>query len=235
MALRGNLSDMNIGDVLQLPTMGARSGEMKVRFGNKVASLYYADGRMVHARAGSLRDEDAVVLVLGWTEGEFAFDVDVEPPERTLDEDLPRLLMRSAKKRDEEERKPKAASGKVSLNSPEVDEALQSALNAHSGFSVIAFVTHDGKELNVRPEGAESTQVAVEFARRCFVLADDAPRAEVRRCWVEDAEGHFLWLRLGGEVSLVIVAESSVSMGVLMLAATKIGANLKQAISGHEA
>lgn len=226
MALRGSLSDMSVGDVLQLPMMGAKTGELRVHHEGQTASLYYRDGRMVHGVFGDKRDEEVLVEVLGWAVGEFAFEQGTQPPAETLKDDLHLLLMRAAKRRDESKKKA-ASRGTVSLASKEVEQALREALQSHKGFSVISFVSRDGKQLSAVPADAPGAPVAVEFAVRCFALADKPPRSPITRCWVEDDHGHCLWLRLGAEVSLVVLAAPTVNMGSLMLAANKVGSGLK--------
>lgn len=227
MALRGSLADMNIGDVLQLPTMGAKTGELHVEHNGLESSIFYRNGRIVHIRLGDDRDEEALVTVLSWVEGNFSFHVGLESPENTLDEDLPRLLMRAAKRRDEVD-KIRQSKHSTSLDSPEFTKILQETLESNDGFQVVAFIDKEGRQLNVRPEGSKHISTAVEFATRCFLLSENAPRSDVRRCLLEDDDGHILWLRLGAEVSMILLTETRVSMGVLMHSASKIGAKLKQ-------
>lgn len=227
MALRGSLSDMAVGDVLQLPLMGAKTGELRVQRDKFAASVYYRDGRLVHATLGDKRDEDVLVEVLGWTQGDFSFEQGRSAPAETVKEELHVLIMRAAKKRDEANKKKAAPRPTMSLNSPEVEKALKEALASQRGFNVMSFVSRDGKQLLAVPAEVPGAAVAVQFAVRCFALAEKPPRSPVTRCWIEDDNGHCLWLRLGAEVSLVVLAEPSVSMGVLMLAASKVGSGLK--------
>lgn len=233
MALSGNLSDMNVNDVLQLPTMGLRTGEMRIAHGPDTARLFYKEGQVVHVVLGDLRDEDALMDVQGWTEGEFVFQQGITPPAETIEEDLHRLLMRCAKKRDERQHKQAPPKGGVVLDSPEVRKAVEEAMATHQGFGAINFVSRDGKLLGgAAPTEAAVEQVVIAFAARGFGLADDAPRSAVKRFWLEDDDGHCLWLRLGAEVSLVILANPSVPMGSVMLAASKVGTTLKGIIGG---
>lgn len=228
MALRGSLTDMAVGDVLQLPLMGAKTGELRVQHDRLTASLFYKEGRMVHATLNDKRDEDVLVEVLGWAQGDFAFEQGVAPKAETVREDLHVLIMRAAKRRDENRKRAAAAPRPtMALNSPEVEKALREVLSAHRGFHVIAFVNREGKQLLAVPAQAKGAAAATEFAVRCFKLAEKPPRSAVTRCWVEDDEGHCLWLRLGVEVSLVMLAEPSVNMGSLMLVANKVGSGLK--------
>lgn len=235
MALSGNLSDMNINDVLQLPTMGLRTGELRIENDSHVAQLFYKEGQVVRVVLGDEVDEDALVEVQGWTTGEFVFQQGIDPPEQTIDEDLHRLLMRCAKRRDERQRERMSARpGVLALDSPEVVKALSDALATHQGFNVMAFVSRLGEVLGVAPKNAP-TEGAVAVAAKCFEVAANAPRSEIKRCWIEDQEGHALWLRLGAEVSFVILSKPSVPLGSTMLAASKVGASLKGMLGGHTA
>ena len=233
MALSGNLTDMNVNDVLQLPTMGLRTGEMRIARGSDTARLFYKEGQVVHAVLGDRRDEDALIDVQGWSEGEFVFQQGIHPPAETIDEDLHRLLMRCAKKRDERQRQ-QAPRGGVVLDSPEVRRVVEDAMATDPGFSAISFVSPDGKLLGgVAPAEPAVEDVLRAFAARGFGLAEQTPRSAVRRVWIEDDDGHCLWLRLGAEVSLVILAKPTVPMGGIMLAASKIGTALKGIIGGQ--
>jgi predicted regulator of Ras-like GTPase activity (Roadblock/LC7/MglB family) len=222
---------MNINDVLQLPTMGLRTGELRIEHGAHVAQLFYEEGQVVHVVLGDQVDEEALVELQGWTAGDFVFQQGIDPPKHTIEEDLHRLLMRCAKRRDERQRTG-ARSGAVALGSPEVAKALGDALATHQGFNVMAFVSRTGEVLGVAPQNAP-TDGAVAVAATCFEVAAKAPRSEVKRCWIEDQEGHALWLRLGAEVSFVILSKPSVPLGSTMLAASKVGASLKGMLGGN--
>jgi hypothetical protein len=234
MALSGNLSDMGINDVLQLPFMGARTGELRLTRNSQTARVFYDEGQVVHCVFGSKRDEDALIEILGWSEGDFTFTQGVSPPEKTIKEELPRLLMKVAKRRDEQQKKTAPVSRKLSLESEEVRKTLHEAMAANTGMVWVAFVGRDGRCLNAVPPESPAQAAGTELAKQCFALADAPPQRGVKRCWVEYDDGHSLWLRVGSEVSLIMMAPPSVSMGAVMLVASKVGSTLKQLIEGHD-
>ncbi|MBI5509664.1 MAG: DUF4388 domain-containing protein [Deltaproteobacteria bacterium] len=234
MALSGSLSDMNINDVLQLPAMGRQAGELKLDHNGQTARFYYNEGRIVHGVLGAKRDEDALVDALGWTTGDFTFTQGIAAPKKTIEEDLHRLLMRVAKKRDEQRKPaPAPASPGLRLESEEAKKGLQEAMGTHAGFVLLSFVTRDGRCPNAVPADSSLKPVSQSLAKHCFSVADAAPRTGIKRCWLEYDDGHTLWLRLGTEVSLVMMAQPSVPMGAMMLAASKVGVSLKQLIDGE--
>jgi hypothetical protein len=235
MALSGSLSDMGINDVLQLPFMGARTGELSIVRDGKTAHIYYHDGKIVHSRYGAMQDDEALAELLGWVTGDFTFKQGVQSPQETIKEDLHRLLMKVAKRRDEQQRQVAAPpAAKVSLESEEIRKVIQEATSAHPGFVLVSFVTRDGRSVNAVPAKSPLEPNSIAIAKQCFTVADAVPARGVKRCWLEYDDGHCLWLRLGSEISLLLMAQASVPMGAMMLAASKVGTALKQLVDGGE-
>lgn len=73
MALIGDLAETKVGDVLSLFARGGRSGILRVRHEAREAQLWFHEGALVHASAGSLLGDDAVLDVFGWESGTLEF------------------------------------------------------------------------------------------------------------------------------------------------------------------
>ena len=73
MSLLGNLSDVKLGDVLKLFASSRKSGRLMVSGDEVQAVLRFQKGAIVHATAGRLHGEDAVIDLFGWSEGEIVF------------------------------------------------------------------------------------------------------------------------------------------------------------------
>ncbi len=88
MSLIGDLGDLKIGDVLRVFATGRKTGLLTVAAGGQQASLHFQKGTLVHAAAGRLRGEEAVIDVFGWKEGQLTF----VPEERTVMPNVSRPL-----------------------------------------------------------------------------------------------------------------------------------------------
>lgn len=80
MSLIGTLSEIKIADVLRLFASGKKSGVLTVADGPNQALVRFQKGMIVHASAGRLHGEEAVLDLFGWKEGQLTF----VPEERTV-------------------------------------------------------------------------------------------------------------------------------------------------------
>lgn len=92
--LTGDLDKMSLPDLLQTTASNRRSGEITVRRGRRVGTLWLRDGRVIDARLGVEGDSEddlaegreAVYEMVTWDEGSFAVDFGpVDRPERLRD------------------------------------------------------------------------------------------------------------------------------------------------------
>ncbi|TMQ09320.1 MAG: DUF4388 domain-containing protein [Deltaproteobacteria bacterium] len=68
----GRVQDMPVVDVIQTIEISRKSGVIQfVGERGRQAAIYFRDGKVIDAEAGSLQGEDAVYRLLTWSEGEF--------------------------------------------------------------------------------------------------------------------------------------------------------------------
>jgi CheY-like chemotaxis protein/Flp pilus assembly protein TadD len=68
----GRVADMPVVDVIQTIEISRKSGVIQfVGERGRQAAIYFRDGRVIDAEAGTLQGEDAVYRLLTWSEGEF--------------------------------------------------------------------------------------------------------------------------------------------------------------------
>jgi DNA-binding response OmpR family regulator len=68
----GRVADMPVVDVIQTIEISRKSGVIQfVGERGRQAAIYFRDGRVIDAEAGTLQGEDAVYRLLTWNEGEF--------------------------------------------------------------------------------------------------------------------------------------------------------------------
>lgn len=105
MAIKGNLSEASLPDVLQLLAMGSKSGCLTLTVGKTSGSIYFENGRITYACLSDreLDTDDAVYAMFTWTHGAFSFDPGVMPPpgKASVAVDPQQLLLEGARRVDE--------------------------------------------------------------------------------------------------------------------------------------
>src|SRR6266542_722787 len=105
MAIRGNLSEASLPDVLQLLAMGSKSGCLSLAADRGFGSIYFDNGRISHARVSGrpIATDDAVYAMFTWTNGTFSFEPGISPPAgaQLVAVDPQELLLEGARRVDE--------------------------------------------------------------------------------------------------------------------------------------
>jgi hypothetical protein len=73
MSLIGTLSEIKLADVLRLFAVGKKSGLLTASASGQQALLRFHKGAVIHATAGRLQGDEAVLDVFGWKEGQLTF------------------------------------------------------------------------------------------------------------------------------------------------------------------
>src|SRR5256885_13087631 len=81
MAIKGSLKEASLPDVLQLLSMGRKTGCLGLSFHDSFGSIYFDNGRICHAAIVNrpLDTENSVYTLFTWTSGTFNFEAGVEP------------------------------------------------------------------------------------------------------------------------------------------------------------
>jgi tetratricopeptide (TPR) repeat protein len=105
MAIKGSLKEASLPDVLQLLSMGRKSGCLGLSFHDSFGSIYFDSGRICHAAIVNrpLDTENSVYTLFTWTSGTFNFEPGVEPEEgaERVSVDPQSLLLEGARRVDE--------------------------------------------------------------------------------------------------------------------------------------
>jgi len=82
-AIKGSLKEASLPDVLQLLSMGRKTGCLGLSFHDSFGSIYFDSGRICHAAIVNrpLDTENSVYTLFTWTSGTFNFEPGVEPEE----------------------------------------------------------------------------------------------------------------------------------------------------------
>jgi DNA-binding response OmpR family regulator/predicted regulator of Ras-like GTPase activity (Roadblock/LC7/MglB family) len=143
--VQGNLRSMSLPNIIQVNCAENSQAHLRIRNQGQEASIFFADGNVVHAVLGSQAGEEAVYELLTWEDGDFELEMDVPPPERTINVGWSGLLLEGLRRLDEE------AAGMEELEAGQregvVDEMTQElvrALRQIDGVVGVVFAARDG-------------------------------------------------------------------------------------------
>ncbi len=99
--LFGDLGNMSVVDLLQAMELGRKSGALRIEAGKNRGTIWFRDGQVIDANAGTLQGEEAVYRMLTWDEG--SFEADFRPPRRpvAMSESTQKLLMEGLRRTDD--------------------------------------------------------------------------------------------------------------------------------------
>lgn len=105
MAIRGNLNEASLPDVLQLLAMGNKTGTLTLVVPGSGGTICFKGGRICYATVDNraIGTEDSVFVMFKWNDGSFSFEPSLRPPpEATLiSVDPQELLLEGARRVDE--------------------------------------------------------------------------------------------------------------------------------------
>ncbi|MGI8400545.1 MAG: DUF4388 domain-containing protein [Gemmatimonadaceae bacterium] len=105
MAIKGSLKEASLPDVLQLLSMGKKTGCLGLSLHDSFGSIYFDGGRICHAAIVNrpLDTENSVYTLFTWTSGTFNFEPGVEPEDgaERVSVDPQSLLLEGARRVDE--------------------------------------------------------------------------------------------------------------------------------------
>src|SRR6202521_5979386 len=102
--VRGNLSQMNVIDLMQSLEMGRKSCQLKLNNAGDKCEVFFAEGQVKHATYGSLVGDEAVFKVLRWTGGNFELNFEGKTDQETTKLNTQGLLMEGLRQLDESQR-----------------------------------------------------------------------------------------------------------------------------------
>jgi CheY-like chemotaxis protein len=111
--VRGNLSQMNVIDLMQSLEMGRKSCQLKLNNAGDKCEVFFAEGQVKHATYGSLVGDEAVFKVLRWTGGNFELNFEGKTDQETTKLNTQGLLMEGLRLLDESQRDGAADTGTV--------------------------------------------------------------------------------------------------------------------------
>ena len=102
--VRGNLSQMNVIDLMQSLEMGRKSCQLSLSNDGDKCEVYFVEGQVKHATYGPLVGDPAVFKVLRWNGGNFQLDFEGKTDKETTQLNTQGLLMEGLRLLDESSR-----------------------------------------------------------------------------------------------------------------------------------
>jgi CheY-like chemotaxis protein len=102
--VRGNLSQMNVIDLVQSLEMGRKSCLLTLNNDQDRCQMFFREGQVTHATYGDLKGDQAVFQVLRWTGGSFQIDFEGKSSEESTTLNTQGLLMEGLRLLDESRR-----------------------------------------------------------------------------------------------------------------------------------
>src|SRR5579862_5338812 len=102
--VRGNLSQMNVIDLMQSLEMGRKSCQLSLSNEGEKCEVFFVEGQVKHATYGSLVGDQAVFKVLRWTGGSFELNFEGKTDQETTQLNTQGLLMEGLRLLDEAQR-----------------------------------------------------------------------------------------------------------------------------------
>jgi hypothetical protein len=103
MALKGNLQDMKLSDIVQVACKGRKQACLRITSRDRQASLFFEKGQVVHAILDSKEGEEVVYELLTWEDGVFEVEQEVAPPKLTITTNWQGLLLEGMRRVDEQD------------------------------------------------------------------------------------------------------------------------------------
>jgi hypothetical protein len=101
MAFQGSLKELPLADIIQLVSVGGKTGRFTLSRQGEEGVIFLRNGNIVHAHLGDLVGEEAIYALAIWNDGDFLFAPAEETPQHTVKRSNTNLLMEAARRSDE--------------------------------------------------------------------------------------------------------------------------------------
>lgn len=85
MALKGQLPDLSVSDLIMIHCFGRARACVKVTNSNTKAEIYFDNGNIIDARCETISGLDALYKALSLTEGKYQVELNVTSQQHTIE------------------------------------------------------------------------------------------------------------------------------------------------------
>ena len=90
--MQGNLSEINLNEILSLAMGGKKSGVLTLRRGNETVEVFFSEGEIIHATCPIGEGEKAIYYPVTWADGVFSLQANGLAPATTIQRDSGQIL-----------------------------------------------------------------------------------------------------------------------------------------------
>ncbi len=228
MALKGNLTDLDIADLIQLNCQSGARAKLTAQYGdNEMINLYFDGGEVAHAEFGSIEGEEAVYELLSWEDGVFEVEQEVAPPTRTINLPWSALIMEGMRRLDEK----RAASSSENQKEQEemagetrrdrLAQTLRNLIDTSGDISGVAVVSRDGLIMAADlPSGIDQARVGAVAAAILSLSGRSVgqlQRGDLAQTTIQGSEGYIIISQAGPNAVLVALTGQGVNLGMVFL------------------
>lgn len=229
MALKGNLTDLNIADLIQLNCQsGARARLEAQRPDGAAIALYFEGGEVVHATYGDAQGPEAVYALLTWDAGTFEVEQDVIAPTRTITLPWTALIMEGMRRLDEQKAQGTHLSDKKEQGDmagetrrDRLTKTLRTLIDSSGDISGVAIVSRDGlimaADLPASVEQARVGAVAAAILSLSGRSVGQLQRGDLTQTTIQGSEGYIVITQAGANAVLVALTGQGVNLGMVFL------------------
>jgi len=229
MALSGTLSDLGVVDLVQFPATANKTGELVVAGTEKEARLYYVNGRLTHVRCGDASGLEAMIALVGWSEGEFEFRQSVTTSEESVKVPATELVaqaINAAKERQLKQTENGSSSAEDRLRRVIEETASKLDYVAHA-----VLYSSAGEMLCGWHRESEDPGL-LKLIDEVRMLFDNHPREGLNRIYLTDTIGTCIASIINDSFILLLSADELASLGMVSLASNRMNVALLDALNG---
>ncbi len=228
MALKGDLGDLDVADLVQLHCQAGTRARLTVKHDEEAIALYFDDGQVIHAEGGGLEGEEAVYALLTWETGEFEVEQGISPEVTSIAVPWSGLLMEGMRRLDEQRHQEElqylekeSEEMAEQTRSERLANMLRNLVNNSADVKGAAVVSRDGLIMRAElPSQAEQVRVGAVAAAILSLSGrsvEQLKRGEFKQTLVQGSEGNIIIVAAGENALLVALTASDANMGMVFL------------------
>jgi hypothetical protein len=96
--IQGNIDSTRCSEIVKILSLGKRAGRLFLSSGTETGSIYFNDGRLVHAKCGQLEGVKAIYEMAAWSTGSYKFFIDESTDLMTINQPTEEILKETENK-----------------------------------------------------------------------------------------------------------------------------------------
>ena len=216
------MAGLGLSDVIQLNGINRFSGCIDVHCGTDAGLLFFRDGQIIHAEAGSMTGEEAFYAIMQWPGGKFSLQPKVTTTSHSINRSWKILLMEAHRLMDEKQRaSPSSSSVPAPTPSPENTQTsslpgrdklanIVEKMRQIPGVAAVVLQTKDGArtgEITDKEKSLEASMLHLgKFGRR---MSDIFHTGDVVAATVQGADRNILLLATKNFLLTILVQGGS--------------------------